>query len=189
MVYFGTLTRCVFVLLSAALFSACTTAPDSIADFIPTPKKVEVLPPVPKSEPLTTTNTQAEISHDDGVVVAIPATLLSAPPKSTAKKAIKKKKATAAAAAAAATTAKAETEAAKTETAKDSDVGLGFRALESADGCCGTGCSTACLTDTASEGTVVKVPESASATGDVHRALEGSDECCGTGCSKACVVE
>lgn len=140
---FGTLTRFVFVLISAALFSACTTAPGSIADFIPAPKKVEVLPPAPKSEPLTTTKTQAEISHDDGVVVAIPATL----PKPAAKKASKKKKATAAAATATATA------------------------------------------DTASEGIVVKIPESVSATGDVHRSLEGSDECCGTGCSKACVVE
>jgi len=166
------LTKLVFVFISVATVAACTTAPASFSNIIAAPK-IQEAPPAPAPEPLTT-KTQGDISHDDGIVVAIPANLATAPKRATKKRS--KKKAAPQATDSSATAAKE---------AKSSDVGQGFRALESADDCCGTGCATPCLAETSGGGSVENISQS----GDKHRALGGADDCCGTGCSKACVVE
>jgi len=117
------LTRLVFVGISVAMIAACTTAPRSFLDILPAPK-IETPPPLQNPAPLLTTTNETEISHDDGVVVAIPKDLLSTPVSSMKKQ--------------------SDAPAATTSTANNSDLGEGFRALEAAEGCCGTGCAKAC---------------------------------------------
>ena len=177
------LSTLALLLVSVATITGCTTAP---ANFVgnssaTNTKTLPVAPLVSDDNLLSTANQEEMLSKtesDDGIVVAIPADLATAAPiaapATTKKKRSSKKSAT------------PKVTAASAPATKISDVGQGFRALESADGCCGTGCATPCLTDTSgSDGVVVNITQAV----DSHRALEGDDDCCGTGCSKACVVE
>ncbi len=82
------LPRLVFVLISAASFTACTTAPFDVSDYFPKPK-VKALPPAPTadaypeaqiSEPLTSAPAPEDSTYGKGILIDIPGNLFGKPP-------------------------------------------------------------------------------------------------------------
>ena len=85
---FRKLPRLVFVLISAASFAACTTAPFDVSDYFPKPK-VKALPPAPTAdaypeaqtpEPLTSAPAPEDSTYGKGILIDIPGNLFGKPP-------------------------------------------------------------------------------------------------------------
>ena len=85
---FRKLSRLAFVLISAASFTACTTAPFDVSDYFPKPK-VKALPPAPTAdaypeaqipETLTSAPAPEDSTYGKGILIDIPGNLFGKPP-------------------------------------------------------------------------------------------------------------